>query len=228
LEREAQSNMKSKDAEKKDAVAAAIVEERLRLSRELHDRALQLLTTARLRLENCHHPQNNDAAALEKELLGIEDNLDHAIFEIRNILAENQTAEQLQAGSLERRLKEELSIFSARSGFQIDLHCNVDTLDLPIAIEKELYFTLREGVLNAVRHARASEIHLSLSRNQSAYRATLSDNGVGFVAAATEGSNHYGIKGMKERIEKLGGTLNLQTAPGNGTRIEIEIPFSGD
>ncbi|HSQ14495.1 MAG TPA: sensor histidine kinase [Candidatus Deferrimicrobium sp.] len=219
--------MKSKDAEKKDAVAAAIVEERLRLSRELHDRALQLLTSARLRLENCHYHQNSDAA-LEKELRVIEDNLDHAITEIRNILAETQTPEQLQAGSLERRLKEELSIFSARNGLQIDLHCAVDAHDLPIAIEKELYFALREGVLNAVRHARASEIHLSLARSQSAYRATLSDNGVGFSAADTEGSNHYGLKGMKERIVKLGGTLDLQTAPGQGTRIEIEIPYSGD
>ena len=219
--------MKSKDAEKKNAVAAAIVEERLRLSRELHDRALQLLTSARLRLENCHYHQNSDAA-LEKELRVIEDNLDHAIAEIRNILAETQTPEQLQAGSLERRLKEELSIFSARNGLQIDLHCAVDAHDLPIAIEKELYFALREGVLNAVRHARASEIHLSLARSQSAYRATLSDNGVGFSAADTEGSNHYGLKGMKERIVKLGGTLDLQTAPGQGTRIEIEIPYSGD
>ncbi len=219
--------MKSKDAEKKDAVAAAIVEERLRLSRELHDRALQLLTSARLRLENCHYHQNSDAA-LEKELRVIEDNLDHAITEIRNILAETQTPEQLQAGSLERRLKEELSIFSARNGLQIDLHCAVDAHDLPIAIEKELYFALREGVLNAVRHARASEIHLSLARSQSAYRATLSDNGVGFNAADTEGSNHYGLKGMKERIVKLGGTLDLQTAPGKGTRIDIEIPYSGD
>ena len=220
--------MKSKDAEKKDAVAAAILEERLRLSRELHDRALQLLTSARLRLENCQHHQNNDAAALEKELRVIEDNLDHAITEIRNILAENQTPVQLQAGSLERRLKEELNIFSARNGFQIDLHCAVDASDLPIAIEKELYFALREGVLNAVRHARASAIHLSLARSPSGYRATLSDNGVGFAAAATEGSNHYGLKGMKERIEKLGGTLDLQTAPGKGTRIEIQIPCSGD
>ncbi|MGZ8424267.1 MAG: sensor histidine kinase [Candidatus Binatia bacterium] len=219
--------MKSKDAEKKDAVAAAIVEERLRLSRELHDRALQLLTSARLRLENCHYHQNSDAA-LEKELRVIEDNLDHAITEIRNILTENQTPEQLQAGSLERRLKEELSIFSARNGLKIDLHCAVDAHDLPIAIEKELYFALREGVLNSVRHARASEIHLSLARSQSAYRATLSDNGVGFNAADTEGSNHYGLKGMKERIVKLGGTLDLQTAPGQGTRIEIEIPYSGD
>jgi len=220
--------MKSPDAKTNDPVAVAVGEERLRLSRELHDRALQLLTSARMRLDSCHHHLKNDPAALEKELCTVEDNLDHAITEIRNILAERQTGEQMQAGSLERRLKEELSIFSLRSGFQIDLRCTIDTHDLPLAIEKELYFTLREGVLNAVRHARASEIQLSLTRNQSAYRASLSDNGVGFVVSATEGGNHYGLKGMKERIAKLGGTLDIDSAPGKGTRIEIEIPFSSN
>jgi signal transduction histidine kinase len=220
--------MKPPDADKKDTIAAAVVEERLRLSRELHDRALQLLTSARMRLDNCHHHLKSDPRALEKELLTIEENLDHAITEIRNLLAENQTEEQMQAGSLERRLKEELSIFSARNGFQIDLKCAVNAHDLPIDIEKELYFTLREGVLNAVRHARASEIRLSLERTQTGYRARLSDNGVGFIVAATEGGNHYGLKGMKERVQKLGGTLDIESAPGVGTRIDIQIPYSSN
>jgi len=219
--------MKPSDADKKDAVTGAVVEERLRLSRELHDRALQLLTSARMRLDSCHHLLKGDPAALEKELLTIEDNLDRAVTEIRNLLAENRIDDQLQAGSLERRLKEELSIFSARSGFQIELRCSVDTHELPIAIEKELYFTLREGVLNAVRHARASEIRLTLTRDQSGYRARLSDNGVGFIVGAAEGSSHYGLKGMKERVQKLGGTLGIESAPGKGTRIDIQIPFPG-
>lgn len=217
--------MKPSVADNKDAVAAAVVEERLRLSRDLHDRALQLLASARMRLDSCHHHLKSDPAALENELLIIEDNLDRAVTEIRNLLAENRIDDQLQAGSLERRLKEELSIFSARSGFQIELQCAVDTHELPIDIEKELYFTLREGVLNAVRHARASEIRLSLARSPSGYQAILSDNGVGFVVAATEGSSHYGLKGMKERVQKLGGTLDIASAPGKGTKIEIAIPF---
>jgi len=215
------------DADKNDAMAAAVIEERLRLSRELHDRALQLLTSARMRLDNCHRHLKNDPAALEKELLTIEDNLDRAVIEIRNLLAENRVDDRMQAGSLERRLKEELSIFSARSGFQIELQCSVDTRDLPIDIEKELYFTLREGVLNAVRHARASEIRLTLTRDPSGYRARLSDDGVGFQVGAAEGSNHYGLKGMKERVEKLGGTLAIESAPDKGTRIDIQIPFPG-
>jgi len=217
--------MKPTDADKKDAIAAAVVEERLRLSRELHDRALQLLTSARMRLDSCQHHLRNDPAALEKELLIVEDNLDRAVAEIRNLLAENQTAEQMQAGSLERRLKEELSIFSARSGCQIELKCAVDADDLPIEVEKELYFTLREGVLNAVRHARASEIRLSLSRSESGYQASLRDNGVGFIVTGNIGGNHYGLKGMRERVQKLGGTLEIHSTPGKGTRIEIAIPF---
>ena len=224
--RKAESNMKPTDADKKDAIAAAVVEERLRLSRELHDRALQLLTSARMRLDSCHQYLKSDPAALEKELSTVEDHLDRAVTEIRNLLAENRIDEQMQAGTLERRLKEELSIFSARSGFQIELQCTVDTHDLPIDIEKELYFTLREGVLNAVRHARASEIRLSLARSPSGFRAMLSDNGVGFVVDATEGRSHYGLKGMKERVEKLGGTIAIESAPGKGTKIDIAIPYS--
>lgn len=220
--------MKSKKTQPQDAIAAAIINERIRLSRELHDRALQLLTSARMRLDSCHHHLQHDPAVLDKEILVIEDSLDRAITEIRNILAENQSGEQMQAGSLERRLKEELSIFSARSGFQIDLHCAVDAHDMPIAIEKELYFTLREGVLNAVRHARASEIRLSLGSDTTGYHAQLSDNGVGFIPAATEGGNHYGLKGMKERIATLRGTLDLDSAPGAGTKITIAIPYQSN
>jgi len=219
--------MKPVKADNKDAIAAAVVEERLRLSRELHDRALQLLTSARMRLDACHHYLKNDVSAVENELLTVEASLDHAITEIRNLLAENQSGDQMQAGSLERRLKDELNIFSARSGFHVELQCTIDADDLPIDIEKELYFTLREGVLNAVRHARASEICLSLARIQSGYQASLSDNGIGFIVAAAEGSNHYGLKGMRERAEKLGGTLDIASSPGKGTRIEIKIPFPG-
>jgi len=217
--------MKPTDADKKDAVNTAVVEERLRLSRELHDRALQLLTSARMRLDSCHHLLKSDPAALEKELVSVEDNLDRAVTEIRNLLAENRIDNQLQAGSLERRLKDELSIFSARSGVQIELQCAVDAHDLPIDIEKELYFTLREGVLNAVRHARASEIRLSLARSPVGYQAALRDNGVGFVVGTTEGGNHYGLKSMKERVDKLGGTIAIESAPGQGTKIEIAIPY---
>jgi signal transduction histidine kinase len=163
--------------------------------------------------------------ALERELVAIESNIDKAITEIRNLLTENQNAEELKPGSLERRLKEELGIFRTRTGFKIDFRCAIDVHDMPRMVERELYFTLREGILNAVRHSRASELHLTLTAIPGGCEATLRDNGVGFEAGAGDSSGHYGLKGMKERIQKIGGKIRINSSPGKGTNIKITVPF---
>ncbi|MGH7794245.1 MAG: sensor histidine kinase [Candidatus Binatia bacterium] len=205
----------------------AVTEERQRISRELHDRVLQLLSGARLRAETSRHQLLDNRGVLENDLQAIENNIDQAITEIRNLLTENQNAEEIQAGSLERRLKQELEIFRARTGFKLDFRCAIGAKNLPAKIERELYFTLREGILNAVRHSRATELHLALAATAEGCEARLRDNGVGFEAAASPGSSHYGLKGMKERIQKIGGEFVLDTAPGKGTEIRITVPFAG-
>lgn len=205
--------------------ANAVTQERQRISRELHDRVLQLLSSARLRAESSRRQLLGDRAAIERELQAIEENIDKAITEIRNLLTENQNPEELQAGSLERRLKQELEIFRARTGFKLDFRCAIGVRNLPPAIERELYFTLREGILNAVRHSRATELHLKLAMTPEGCEASLRDNGVGFDTALTETSGHYGLKGMRERISKIGGRISLKTAPGKGTEIKIAVPF---
>jgi two-component system sensor histidine kinase DegS len=228
MQMKSSATMKSKPPKQNEEVIAAVLEERRRISREIHDRALQLLSAARLRIERCHRQLNDDSEPLKAELQMIEENLERSITEIRNLLTENQLDLQLQAGSLERRLRDELEIFSTRAGIKIDFQCAIGSHNLPSQIERELYFTLREGVLNAIRHSRASELHLSLRQSRAACEASLRDNGVGFNVAATEGSSHYGLRGMKERIRKIGGELSLQTAPGKGTEIHITVPLEDD
>jgi signal transduction histidine kinase len=205
--------------------ADAVMEERQRISRELHDRVLQFLSSARLRAESSRRHLLNKRIALEKELLTIEETIDKAILEIRNLLTENQNQQELQAGSLERRLKQELEIFRARSGFKLDFRCAVGVHNLPPVIERELYFSLREGILNAVRHSRASEVHLTLTTTPESCEARLRDNGVGFELASTDQSSHYGLRGMKERIQKIGGQISVDTSPGKGTDIRILVPL---
>ncbi len=209
-------------------IANAVTEERHRISRELHDRVLQLLSSVRLRAETCRRQLLDDRSTVENELRTIEDNIEKAITEIRNLLTENENEEELQAGTLERRLKQELEIFCARTGFKLDFRCAIGTHNLPVAIERELYFTLREAILNAVRHSRASELHLSLKTDVRGCEARLSDNGVGFDTASAEGTSHYGLKGMRERIKKIGGELTVDTAPEKGTDIRIVIPLESD
>ena len=213
----------SKNGRAQGEAVAAAREERRRIFRELHDRALQLLSSVRLRAEVCRREFIRDPTALEKELLIIEENTELAVAEIRRLLSESQAETDLVAGTLERRLREEMEIFRSRSGLQLTFHCAIDSHSLPYSVERELYFTLREGVINAVRHSRATELRLSLSHNNGECRASLEDNGTGFDLASTEGGSHYGLRIMRERIEKLGGQFAIDTAPGKGTRISMSI-----
>ena len=84
-----------------------------------------------MRAETCRQQLLGNRKAVEVELQNIEDNVDKAITEIRNLLTENQSTEDLQAGSLERRLKQEMEIFCARSGFKLDFCCSIDADKLP-------------------------------------------------------------------------------------------------
>jgi signal transduction histidine kinase len=204
--------------------AAAAVEERRRISRELHDQVLQLLSSVRLRAEMCRREFMNRPDVLEKELATIEKTAEKAVAEIRRLLADDRTASEIAAGSLERRLREEMEIFRARSGMKLEFRCAVGAHVLPVEVERELYFALREGLINAVRHSRASELILTLAQEGPYCKASLIDNGSGFDLAAVDGDTHYGLRILRERIERVGGSLRIDTAPGHGTRISIEIP----
>jgi NarL family two-component system sensor histidine kinase LiaS len=208
-----------------NAAAAAIQEERRRISRELHDRVLQLLTTIQLRSEVCLNELINKPEQLGRELKTITESAHKAATEIRSLLLEKQPASRLVAGTLERRLKEEMEIFRARTGLKLDFECAIDLHDLPYEVEQELYFALREGIINAIRHSRATELNLSLDQNQTSCRVHLRDNGVGFDKSAVAGGGGFGLKGMRERIEKVGGRLAIETARGKGTCISIEVPL---
>jgi NarL family two-component system sensor histidine kinase LiaS len=209
------------------AVLAAVQEERRRISRELHDRVLQLLTSIQLRSELCVNELIGKPEQLERELKTIAEAAHKAATEIRSLLLEKQPAANLAAGSLERRLKEEMDIFRARTGLKLKFECAIGAHDLPYEVEQELYFALREGIINTIRHSRATELNLSLTQDQTTCRVGLRDNGVGFDKSLTGGSGGFGLKGMKERIEKVGGQLFIQTAPGKGTDITIVVPLRG-
>lgn len=207
------------------AAAAAVQEERRRISRELHDRVLQLLTSIQLRSELCLNELMSKPEQLERELKTIADAAHKAATEIRSLLLEKQPAANLAAGSLERRLREEMDIFRARTGLKLKFECAIGAHDLPYEVEQELYFALREGIINAIRHSRATELNLSLTQDQATCRVGLRDNGVGFDKSSTAGGGGFGLKGMRERIEKVGGQLEIETAPGKGTHIAIAVPL---
>jgi signal transduction histidine kinase len=215
----------SKPGSESPTATAAVEEERRRISRELHDRVLQLLTSIQLRSELCFNELIGKPKELERELKTIAAAAYKAATEIRSLLLEKQTVAGLAAGTLERRLKEEMEIFRARTGLNLRFECTIRARDLPYEVEQELYFALREGIINAIRHSRASELTLSVTQNQTGCRVSLKDNGVGFENSSAGASGGFGLKGMRERIEKVGGHLGIESAPGKGTHISIEVPL---
>jgi len=218
--------LKRKTDSRVEIAAAAARDERKRISRELHDRVLQHLSGVRLRAEACRRNLIPDPVALAKELEAVEKSVDDVIAEIRSLFTDSQTENDLLAGSLERRLREEIQIFCARSGVRLNFQCDIRPNQLPHEVEREFYFALREGVINAIRHSRASELALSLSQKSDQWVAILKDNGVGFDPGLAEATGHYGLRSMRQRIEKIGGQVQIDSTPGQGTQICLTVDVS--
>ena len=79
---------------------------------------------------------------------------------------------------------------------------------------------------NVVRHARATRVDLLVERRDDLAMVMIEDDGVGFEPYRVQGGDHFGLLGMRERAEALGGTLTLESAPGEGTTIVVEVPLA--
>jgi signal transduction histidine kinase len=210
------------------AAEAATQEERRRIARELHDRVLQVLASLRLRAEACRKHLMNRPDELKRELQSIEEAAGITITEIRRFLAKKDNPYDLMAGTLEQRLKEELGFLRDGMGMMVVFHSNLDGGGILQEAEQEVYYVLREGIVNVARHSRASELNLSLVQSGAELNVSLEDNGIGFGANSIDSGAGYGLTSMRERIEKIGGQFNIQSAPGKGTQISFKVPMSSE
>jgi signal transduction histidine kinase len=208
----------------KSASELAVQEERRRIGQELHDRLLQTLASLTLRLEASrkHLIQSPEALSLELQLM--EETARDAMQEIRGFLA-GKDGLNLIPGTLVEKLKEEMRFLRDRLGFTALLESEPEELNLPQELEWEVYLVLRESLMNVVRHSQASEIALSLKQTHRDLLGSLKDNGVGFDFAKTLNGEGYGLPGIRERIQKLAGRLDVKTAPGKGTEISFVVPL---
>ena len=207
----------------KTAGEVATREERQRIARELHDRLLQVLASLTLRLEACRGLFLQSPAELSDELRSMEEAARSSMAEIREFLAGKET-DALPAGTLMERLREEMKFLRDGLGLRVVLESEPDELTLAPEVEQQLYYVLREGLMNIARHAQASRAEIFLEHKEKTIRGELKDDGVGFHMPSIKNSgNGLGLGAMKERIEKLGGTFSIETAPGKGTRIWFHV-----
>jgi signal transduction histidine kinase len=201
--------------------ALAVVQERNRLARELHDSVSQSLyglalsaEAARRNLASGHIADSAD------ELESMSATAREALAEMRLLIYELRPSE-IENNGLQRALETRLETVERRAGLHIHLDYEVEG-DLPLRTEMELERVASEALTNAVRHAHATSIEVAVRTDRKHVVLEVRDDGIGFDPAARAGG--FGLRGMKERAERLGGTLAIDSQAGAGTRVRLEAP----
>ncbi|WP_054949077.1 HAMP domain-containing sensor histidine kinase [Numidum massiliense] len=201
----------------------AILEERHRLARELHDAVSQQLfaismTMAALKRTFAHNP---DKAVQQVAL--VEEMAVAAQSEMRALLLHLRPA-HLEGKSLTQGVGELLSELQGKH--TLDFVWSIGELpELPKGVEDHLFRILQEALSNALRHAKAKKIEIKLSVVRQNIRLKITDDGVGFSAEENSKASSYGMMLMRERVAEIGGVLNISSAPGKGTMVEVTVPL---
>lgn len=208
----------------KTAGEVAMRDERRRIARELHDGLLQSLATHLLRLETCRKRLLVSPTELDRELQSIEDETRSSMKLIRQFLAGKET-QSFPPGMLLEYLRDDLRFLRDGLGMRVILETEPEDLNLPDDIERDLYFVLREGLMNITRHSQASRADIILRQTATDIRGTLTDDGVGFHVTEASNGQALGLTNMKERIQKLRGELDIKSSPGKGAKVSFVLPL---
>ncbi len=198
--------------------------ERNRLARELHDTLAHTLSSVAVQLEAVKVLFEEDPVEAKRVLYRSLENTRSGLNETRRALKDLRTSEVENFG-LSQSLKNLLINGSTRSGFAYTENLQDNLNLLPSEISHFIYRTIQEAVENTVKHANAKHVDLDVKLVDNSFYLRYVDDGQGFLPDALNDVRHYGLKGMRERIELLGGIFDIQSSPGQGTTITIETEF---
>jgi two-component system, NarL family, sensor histidine kinase DevS len=203
---------------------AATEGERSRWARELHDETLQSLSALRIGLSTAARSERPDA--LEHAVGQAVDQLEDAIADLRALITDLRPAALDELGV--QAAVEGLVERTTRHGLEIDVSIDLayeqgraDTRHAP-DLETALYRIVQEALTNATKHGNARRAVVEISEQDATVLLMVRDDGDGFdPGAKTDG---FGLLGMRERVELLGGKLRLDSAPGSGTTVHVSVP----
>lgn len=202
------------------AMLNAEEKERNRVAQDLHDGLGGMLSGLKINLSNW--AKHREVQLHDVELQRIVHQLDNSVTELRHI-ARNMMPQTLLKFGLETALKD-----LAESAMSKHMHIDFQALNISkdIALEEQIiiYRIVQEILTNTLKHAQASEVVLQCSENKNRFYITVEDDGIGFNTSTYK--KGLGIENIKNRVAYLKGTFEIDSHPGNGTTINIEIPIS--
>jgi len=207
-------------------IVAAQEAERLRVARELHDGVSQVLASVQFRLKVLEGRLQPGQRPLRRDTEKAHALLDRALHEVRRI-SENLRPSELDELGLLSAIRGAGEEFTERTGVKVRL----STLHLPETLAPELSLTVyrivQEALNNVQKHARASRVKIRIAREDGVIVLKIEDDGRGFAVdgrARGRRKPGFGLVNMKERAAFLGGTFEIESGPGAGTRLTVRLP----
>ena len=222
--REAQRRLEESEARLRELAAFrenVREEERSRIARELHDELGQSLTALRIDLSWLKNrcALGDDTAA---ERLGASFALVDRTMEAVRRIAEDLRPRMLDDLGLAAAVEHHVEQFARRTGIACDLAMNREEFDVGGAAAIALYRIIQEALTNVARHAEAGRVTIRIEQTDAGIGLAVEDDGCGMPAGSGDGT--FGLLGMRERVQMLGGGVELRSAPGGGTIVEVRLP----
>jgi signal transduction histidine kinase len=201
------------------------VDERIRLGRELHDNICQTLYAVCLTLESVQK-KNTLAPELKQRVDQCMTELRRLNQEVRSFLQELEPA-RVHGQSFAGALTGLIESFATDEDVQIEQRLDEEAVALiPPQQFAEVMSLLREAVSNSLRHGRARRITLLAGRNDQQIALAVQDDGAGFTPTAPRSASSHGLDNMQARAAALGGSLQIESVPGKGTRVLLTLPVA--
>ncbi|WP_456271990.1 GAF domain-containing sensor histidine kinase [Bacillus sp. AK031] len=194
----------------------ALIQERNRLARDLHDSVNQLLFSLTLTARG--GAMLSEDKDVKETFSTIQSLAQEALTEMRALIW------QLRPHGLENGLSDAVKGYGEMIG--MDINVTIDgVVALPSKIEEALWRIGQEAINNAKKHSGADSMDFILKTSSKMVELSLADKGTGFQYSPSQRIPSVGIEGMKERVRNLGGCFDLKSSPGEGTEINVEIPY---
>jgi two-component system nitrate/nitrite sensor histidine kinase NarX len=201
---------------------AAVGEERALLARELHDSIAQSLAFMKIQVQLLRNAaQRGQPDKLNSILDELDAGVRESINDVRELLVHFRTRTNTE--NIEQALQETLQKFEHQTGLPARLEVHGDGLPLPADVQVQVLHVVQEALSNARKHAGASHVSLEVRKGQR-WRFAVHDNGAGFNVSQVRGESHVGLKIMRERAARIGGEVEITSAPGAGTTVTLTLP----
>ncbi len=203
----------------------AILQERIRLAREIHDGLAQTLGFLKLRLSQLQmYYEKGENDKVKQTIQQLYQIVANAYLETRTTI--DQLRLSMEHISLEDLLQETLKEFIESSGIEGLFHYDILDAQLPGEVNAQLIRIVQEALSNVRKHSHATKVDLICYSHKNEMIIEVKDNGIGFEAQEIHNRSEYGLKGMKERAEIIGADIQIVSHLGEGTTVQIRLPVT--